>query len=117
MDPKSFRSKKGPEAIIQAKIIKALLVRGWLVKETHGNIYQYGFPDLYCSHYHQGIRWVEVKNPIKWEFTPAQLEWFPKFTAHGTGIWILTSDTPEELEKLKRPPNWAMFYLEGQKSC
>lgn len=110
MEPnKSMRSKKGPEAIIQEKLIKKLKGLDWFVKPTHGNLYQSGFPDLYCFHKNYGQRWVEVKNAESYKFTPAQLEWFPRFSAVQCGIWILTNDSDAELKKLFGPANWYQY--------
>lgn len=102
-------SKNGPEAKIQKDIIDFLTVREWFVKETHGNMYQSGFPDLYCCHRMYGSRWVEVKNPEKYSFTPAQLETFPMFGAKGVGIWVLVAATEVEYRKLFGPANWYTY--------
>jgi len=110
--PKKFLPRKGPEAIIQEDIIKFLRYRGWYVKDTHGNMYQSGFPDLFISHPRYGMRWVEVKNPLKYAFTPAQLENFPLMCAHGAGIWIMTAAEESEYSKLFGPFNW-YFYLQA----
>lgn len=109
MDPFKIKPKKGPEAKIQEEIIKELRFREWLVKETHGNMYQSGFPDLYCAHPKYGQRWVEVKNAEAYRFTPAQKEWFPKFAAVQVGVWVLVSAEPYELAKLMGPPNWHTY--------
>ncbi len=111
MEPKKFRSTVGPEAIIQAAIINKLKMLDWFVKNTHGNMYQSGFPDLYACHRTYGARWIEVKNPLKYAFTDAQLRDFPMFTAKGIGVWVLTSDADTEIRKLHGPANWA-FYLD-----
>lgn len=73
-----------------------------------------GWPDLFCSHSKFGIRLVEIKLPgmIGSKFTAAQKEWFPKMSAHGAGIWIITSDSPEELNKLLKPANFIFYYAE-----
>ncbi len=81
----------------------------WFVKNTHGNEFQSGFPDLYCCHSRYGTRWVEVKRKEQYSFTPAQLEDFPKFSANGVGIWILTGYTNEQYKLLFGPANWHMF--------
>ena len=107
---KTRNTKEGPEAIIQAAIILFLNQRGWFVKETHGNMFQSGFPDLFCTHQRYGIRWVEVKNPEKYVFTPAQLIDFPLLCMNGSPIWILTAASEEEYKKLFLPYNWH-FYL------
>jgi hypothetical protein len=112
MDPIKTRPGKGPEAIIQAKICNKLRQMGWLVMETHGNAFQMGFPDIYATHVDVGGRWIEVKNPLKYAFTPAQLKFFPLLSANGTPIWILTSDSDGEIKKLFRPQNWH-HYLKG----
>lgn len=103
--------RRGPEAIIQAKIIDRLKALDWYVKSTHGNMYQSGFPDLYICHSMYGSKWVEVKNKEKYVFTPAQLLNFPLMSAHGAGIWVLTSADDDEINKLFKAPNW-VYYLE-----
>lgn len=111
MDPKNIRRKKGPEAIIQDAIENMFRVKGWHVMRTHGNMFQAGFPDFFTCHYTYGQRWIEVKLPEMQGsvFTPAQLEHFPKMCANGSGVWILTADTPEEYAKIFRPPNWYQY--------
>jgi len=103
------RKKKGPEAIIQESIIAMLRNYEWYVKVAHGNMYQSGFPDLYCTHARYKQRWIEVKNPDKYKFTAAQLTDFPLLTANGTGIWILVAATEKEYKKLFQPPNWYQY--------
>lgn len=114
MDPKKLRGK-GPEAVIQEAIIKALKARGWFVIVTHGNIYQQGLPDLMCYHKSFGQRFIEVKNPYHYRFTPAQLTCFPEIIKSGVGIWVLTSAEPQELDKLMQPHNFALFYVSDGK--
>ena len=99
----------GPEAKIQAAIIMYMRNLNWFVKNTHGNMYQSGLPDLYCAHKRYGTRWIEVKNPGKYAFTPAQLETFPQMTAAGVGIFVLTAATDTEYDKLFGPPNWYLY--------
>ena len=114
MHPKPLKKygRKGPEAIIQRAIIKRLRNEEWFVKETHGNMYQSGFPDLFATHNKYGHRWIEVKLPdMKGsKFTGAQIETFPKLCAFGSGVWILTGDSDLEFFKLHKPANW-VFYL------
>lgn len=105
-----IRESKGPEAKIQANLKKYLELRGWHVMETHGNLFQRGFPDLYCTHPTHKQRWIEVKNASSYQFTPAQLENFP-LISKGAGIWILVAATPEEYKKLFSPPNWSAYLL------
>lgn len=100
---------KGPEKIIQDAIIKFLRERGWFVQPFIGNFYQFGVPDLYIAKRRYGTRWVEVKNPASYKFTPAQMETFPRFSAEGVGVWILTAATEAEYQKLFKPPNWWTF--------
>lgn len=111
---KLINHKEGPEAKIQREIINFLILRQWFVKETHGNMFQSGFPDLFCTHTKYGQRWVEVKNLAHYVFTPAQIEDFPKFCAFGSGVWIMTAANESEYSKLFRPYNW-MFYLDAMK--
>ncbi len=111
MDPFKPKGTKrgGPEAKIQEALIDFLTLKGWFVKSTHGNLYQQGFPDLFATHTKYGARWIEVKNAEKYSFTPGQIEWFPKFVANGSGIWILTDATEVEYQKLFKPCNWWQF--------
>lgn len=97
------------EAKIQSEIVKYLEDRGWFVKVTHGNAFQSGLPDLYCCHKNHGSRWIEVKKPVGYRFTPAQLNDFPQITSRGVGIWILTAATDFEYAKLFKPCNWLLY--------
>lgn len=96
---------KGPEAKIQDALIDYLKVRDWFVKVLHGNMYQSGMPDLYAINRKYGRRFIEVKNPKKFKFTPAQWADFVRMVAEGERIWVLTAATDEEYEKLFQPPN------------
>ena len=110
MEPFAPKPKKGPEAKIQEAIIRELKIRNWFVKSLHGNLFSFGFPDLYAAHRKYGQRWIEVKNKSSYSFTAAQREFFPQFAAHGVGIWILVSADDEELKKLMLPPNWVHYW-------
>lgn len=98
-----------PEAKIQKAVIEQLKINDWFVKNTHGNIYSSGLPDLYCAHKKYGQRWIEVKNPEAYSFTSAQRETFLLMAAAGVGIWIAT-DPKEIPDLLFKPPN-LIFYL------
>lgn len=107
-----YNRKKGPEAKIQDDIIKFLRERGWFVKILHGNMYSHGLPDLYIARRRYGSRWVEIKNPESFKFTPAQWEDFPRMLAEGVGIWVMIAATEEEYQKLFDKPNlWV--YMAG----
>lgn len=108
MNPKPIK-KRGEEHEIQEAICTMLRSKQWLVMVTHGNMYQHGFPDLYCCHRSYGQRWVEVKKPVGYVFTPAQLEYFQLICANGGGVWILTAATETEYAKLFDKPNWSRF--------
>ena len=105
------KHQRGPERKIQDAIKDLLAIKGWYVMETHGNMYQSGFPDLFACHSKYGQRWIEVKLPSMRgsKFTPAQLECFPKLTANGSGVWILTGDSEEEYAKLFKRNNWWQY--------
>lgn len=111
MDPmKPVRTRKhGPEAAIQEKLISKLKSFDWAVIATHGNEWQMGLPDLYCAHFMYGTRWIEVKNPLAYSFTPAQMIVFPLLSSKGVGIWVLTSDDDMEIRKLMKPANWYQY--------
>jgi hypothetical protein len=103
-----------PEAAIQKALVYMLQGHGWYCMETHGNLYQWGFPDVYATHSRYGARWIEVKLPdMKGsKFTSAQMVCFPKLRANGTSIWIITGATQTEYKKLFKPCN-IDFYLLG----
>jgi len=112
--PRKKKSRGRPERDIQDAICSLLRAHGWYVKETHGNKYQTGFPDVYATHSVYGVRWIEVKLPdMKGsKFTPAQMDSFPKLRANGTRIWILTAATDYEYQKLFKPDNINFWLLE-----
>ncbi len=103
---------KGPEAIIQEKILKSLADAGWHAKALHGDLFQYGMPDIFACKKGFGWRFIEVKNPASYSFTNAQRQSFPRLQSEGIGVWILTSET--QLHKLMEPANWHQF-LDGAK--
>lgn len=111
MDRPIIKSRQGPEAVIQERIIEFLRYREWFVKDTHGNMYQSGFPDLYATHSKYGQRWIEVKNLEAYSFTPAQLLTFPQMCANGSPIWILCDATEAEYMKLWKPCNWYWYLI------
>lgn len=90
---------------IQEQIIAYLRNLEWIVKVAHGNKFQSGFPDLYTSHRRFGQRWVEVKNPVQFSFTPAQLIDFPMMISNGSPIWVMTEACDLEYQKLFKPCN------------
>jgi hypothetical protein len=105
---------KGPEAIIQAAIINKLKTLDWSVRSTHGNLYQWGFPDLYAAHRRYGARWIEVKDPKRTGnvLTEAQMEFFSELHSKSIGVWILSGDDDYEIAKLFKPYNW-YHYING----
>lgn len=114
MEPFKARKRGAPEDKIKTEIIDFLILRGWFCKVTHGNLYQSGFPDVFACHNMYGSRWIEIKNPGKYAFTQQQLEDFPKFNAHGVGIWVMVAATEDEYQKLFKPCNW-WHYLQIMK--
>lgn len=99
---------KGPEKLIEEKVMSKLRSQQWFVQKMHGNLYQYGVPDLYVAHKSYGTRWVELKNPGKFAFTPAQLIRFKEMNAAGVGIWVVTSEV-EVPALLFKPQQWYMY--------
>ncbi len=112
MNPKILPKKQKPESIIQTDFTKYLILRKWSVRSTHGNLHQWGFPDLFCCHMSFGARWVECKCPTGYRFTSAQLEYFPELNSHGVGVWVIVAATDYEYEKLFKPQNW-WHYIEN----
>lgn len=113
MDPKRFRSKTGPEAIIQREFIEYVQQRGWGVQRMVGGMYQYGIPDLYIFHKDHGQRWLDLKNPVKYSWTKAQRVTWPYWASMGIGIWIIVAATEEEYDKLFAPPNVMDYWKES----
>ena len=108
MDPIKLRSMHGPEWRIQKDFIRYLEDRGWLVERMIGNMMQFGIPDLYIAHKEHGDRWVDLKNPVSYEFTFRQIEKWKVWEKHGVGIWIITCN--DDYHKLFEPPNMMKFW-------
>jgi hypothetical protein len=106
---KKLRGGRKPESVLQSKIVNLLKIHDWFVKQTHGNMFQSGLPDLYCCHSLYGARWIEVKMATGYRFTPAQILTFPEFAAKGVGVWVLTEASEEQYKLLFKPANWHMF--------
>lgn len=98
----------GPESKLQEAVITKLRSMEWVTKTMHGNLYQYGIPDLYCAHYQYGQRWIECKIMPYGKFTNAQLQTFKQFAAVNVGIWVVT-DVSQVPEILFKPCNWNLF--------
>lgn len=108
MDALHLKRTHNPEADIQRAIIKFLEQRGWVIMVTHGNSVQKGFPDLYCLHRNYGQRWIEVKNPSAYSFTPAQLKFFPAMNQAGIGVWVMVAATLEQ---------YATLFIKSEDGC
>lgn len=100
------RIKNNPERQIQDAIGAKLRKLGWVVKDTHGNVFQFGLPDMYVAHRIHGARWIEVKNPKGYKLEASQREFFHQLASVGVGVWILFSDDDSEIAKLFKPANW-----------
>lgn len=109
----SKRPLHGPEWYIRRDIRTMLIARGWHVEIMHGSAFQTGIPDLYCFKREWGERWVDAKNPEKYNFTKAQKFKWPIWSRVGIGIWILVAATQEEYDKLFKPPNWHSYVKKG----
>lgn len=104
------RNKHGPEYSIQRNFVKFLEDRRWLVERMIGNVYQTGIPDLFIAHKKYGTRFLDIKNPVSYNFTGAQRLKWPLWDSFGIGIWIITAATEEEYQKLFLPPNWREYW-------
>lgn len=97
----------GPERDLQDKVVEQLEKEGWFVLETHGSLYQHGFPDVYaCKNGRQ--RWIELKIDGAYKFTPGQLETFPRLMAEGVPVWISTDKT-DVRKIIEERPNWVEY--------
>ena len=102
-------SRNTLEAKIQRKVVEFLAVRAWHVERMSANCWETGIPYLYCHSTRFGVRWVEVKKPSGFEFTPIQRRKWPELEQAGVGIWVLTAATVEQYGLLYRQPNWREF--------
>lgn len=103
------------EQQIEKKLMQVLRTFGWFVKKMHGNVYMTGMPDLYAARQDKGARWIEVKKPINYSFTPAQQVTFPELMGHGIGIWVLQGYSENDLKKLDEPANlWKYISLHNK---
>ena len=109
---KGYRSKEkhGPEWHIQQAIIQMLRQKGWHVEIMHASALLSGIPDLFAGHPNYGGKWIEVKNPVSYHFTPAQRKKFPVWNKYGIGIWILGAATKHEYMKLFDEPNFWKYW-------
>lgn len=105
-----FVAKRNEEATTQNHLITYLRAREWLVKVTHGNGYQSGFPDLFATHPVYKMRWIEVKVATQFSFTKAQVQDFPRMEASGSPIWVLNDATDIEYAKLFKPSNFQFYF-------
>lgn len=110
MKKPKWRNKHGPEYNIQTAVIQFLRDRDWHVERMVGNAFQMGIPDLYCFHRKYGERWIDIKNPVQYEYTKAQRVKWPIWEAAGIGVWILVGTTDEEYDKLFKPPNMRDYW-------
>jgi len=96
-----IKTKQGPEYSIQQAVIRYLEDRDWMVKVVNAGLYNFGFPDLVACHKNYGIKFIEIKQPVKnVSFTPAQYKYFPEFCRNGAPIYILTSANEENYQRL-----------------
>jgi hypothetical protein len=79
MKPFVPKPRVGPEAKVQQAVINRLRIQEWFVKETHGNEYQSGFPDVFAVHRSLGARWIECKLATGSRIEPSQNETFRRF--------------------------------------
>lgn len=119
MEPFKPRPRVGPEAKLQEQIVALLRARLWVVKETHGNIYQFGFPDIFATHKMYGARWIEVKLPSGSKLTKAQMKDFPEIHENGSPIYFMTAASEHAYQRLFKPSDfWTVFVaLGGQPKC
>ena len=80
---------------------------GWHTEKMHGNAFQKGFPDLFCTHPVYGYRLIEMKKSFEERLTPDQITKFALLSQHGAKIWILTG--PENYDWLFMPSNWQQW--------
>lgn len=105
MHTPKIRSKRGPEYLIQQRIIKYLQERGWFVKIITASMYLSGMPDLFACHRIFGIKFIEVKYEKRWKFTVQQKETFPQLLGHGCPIYILYEADAANYKKLFKECN------------
>lgn len=98
-----------PETIIRNAWLTRLRADRWFATIFYNNRFQKGVPDCFLFHQEHGFRWVDFKVPDKYSFTKAQLSTWPKWEASGLGIWILTTVSESEYQKLFASPNWRSY--------
>jgi hypothetical protein len=93
----------------QEELRKYMHTLGWATIKTHGNAYQKGLPDLYCSSKDYGQRWIELKKDENERLTRDQIETFGYLSRHGTRIWILRGIS--DYNWLFKESNWQQWLL------
>lgn len=110
VEPRSFRKRVGPEALIQEAWIEWFEARKWIVKVMHGNMYQSGVPDLYIAHKLYRARWVEIKNTEgSYQLEESQVRFFTLLSSVDIGVWVLGPVCEDEYKKLWLPSNWHAY--------
>lgn len=84
---------------------------GWLTKKSHGNAYQSGWPDLFCSHPQFGQRWIETK-AHNGRLSEIQIKEFIEWTKFGVKIWVLRDE--KDYGWLFQNPNWWQWAASSQ---
>jgi hypothetical protein len=75
-----------------------------------GNAFQMGIPDLYVYHKKYGERWIDIKNPVSYNYTKSQKWKWPTWEEAGIGVWIIVGATDEEYDKLFKSPNMRDYW-------
>jgi hypothetical protein len=99
-----LKSRGSPEHQQQQALRRRMEQEGWLTEKVHGNLYQSGWPDLFCHHLTHGARWIELKRSAKTKLRPSQVGLFTRWSHYGVNVWVLTG--PEDYVLLFKPPNW-----------
>lgn len=89
---------------VSGPLRKMLESRGWLTIKMHGNKYQSGIPDLYCTHPEHGHKWIETKL-ASGSLTRSQRAMFKKLTDHGDSVYVIF-DPNTVFEVIFNKPNW-----------
>jgi len=92
---------------VSRPLVAFMRKRGWHCTKMHGNMYQQGVPDLYCTHPKFGVKWVETKVVGK-KLRATQRKLFREWAQHGSGnIWVINHC--DDYGKLFDPPNWYRY--------
>jgi hypothetical protein len=95
--------------ILYPQVRQILEKHGWLVEKTHGNLYQFGWPDLLIAR-SGTVKWIELKSSLKDKLRSSQCQRFGLWHRYGVKIYVICREYVPVIERIiDGEPNWMGF--------